>query len=81
MTIQDAISVSKKSGNWNVVPHCPTSVDVDFKAAGKWDQIQFDLYGDNLEEELIDLWTTMYAEYGADLDSVSDVNAYGYICE
>ena len=73
--------MAKVCGAWNIVRYCPTTVDVDFEAAGKWDQTQFDLYSSEPEKELTDLWESMYKEFGTDLNGITEIYAYGYICE
>lgn len=85
MTIKEAINEAKLMFNWNIVPHEPTSVRVIFneykKEKGKIQDIKFDLYTDDLEQELAELWEDLFEELGSKRDGVKSVEAYGYILD
>lgn len=80
MTIREAIAEAKRIGEWSVVSHNPTSVAVGFKNKfGKDDETELDLYEDDKESELEELWTSLCTELESDLNSITYVEAYGYI--
>ena len=80
MTLNEAISNSKGIGEWSIVEHEPTSVDIDFvNDDGKLDQTQFDLYSDKKEEELTLLFHDFCEENNFPENRVVGVYAYGGI--
>ena len=82
MTINEAIVTARTACTWGITPYEPTSVDVGFiDRTGREDETQFDLYSGSPEQELERLWESMHDEFGADHDSVTYVEAYGYIVE
>lgn len=82
MTIKEIIKKQKQEGCFSIVPHEPTSVDVYFTDdEGGYDATQFDLYSDNIEEELDSLFTDFCKENHFPIDTVTDINVLGYIAE
>jgi len=82
MTINEAVNKAKSSYTWNIVPHEPTTVSVRYKTKdGTLQKTEFDLYADDPETELADLWERMCCELGSERDAVHAVEAYGYIVE
>ena len=82
MTIKSAISAAKASYNWSIVPHEPTTVSVRYIAKdGTLQKTDFDLYTDDPETELEDLWERLCGELCSARDAVQSVRAYGYILE
>ena len=83
MKMTEAIEEARKSGDWPVTGHEPTSVNVRFVSADdEDDETQLDLYGDTpekREEELEELWGSLYEELEAAPDAVTGVEALGYI--
>ena len=83
MTIKEAINEAKLMFNWSIVPHEPTSVRVIYNAykteKGIIQEINFDLYTDDLDQELAELWEGLFEELGSKRDGVKSVEAYGYI--
>ena len=77
MTINNAIKQAKENYNWISGVHEPFSVAVGFtNRKGREDETCFDLWGDNPEKELTELWEGMTAEFDADVDSVTYVEAH-----
>ena len=63
MTIQSAIIAAKSSYNWSIVPHEPTTVSVRYRMkGGTLLETDFDLYTDDPETELADLWERLCGE-------------------
>lgn len=82
MTIQSAITQAKSSYNWSIVPHEPTTVSVRYRMkGGTLLKTDFDLYTDDLETELADLWERLCSELGSGRDAVQSVKAFGFILE
>ena len=82
MTIKSAISAAKSSYNWSIVPHEPTTVSVRYRIKnGTLLETDFDLYTDDPETELADLWERLCGELCSGRDAVQSVKAYGYILE
>lgn len=82
MTIKEAISEAKSVFNWIIVPHEPTSVRVKYiSEKGTTQETKFDLYTDDLEKELAELWECLFEELGTKRDAVESVEAYGYILD
>ena len=82
MTIKSAITKAKSSYNWSVVPHEPTTVCIQYKTKdGMLQETEFDLYLDDPELELADLWVLLCEELESGRDAVESVEAYGYISE
>ena len=83
MKIREAVDEARRSGDWPVTNHEPTSVNVRFVSAGcEDDETQLDLYGDTpkkREEELEELWDSLHEELEAAPDAVTGVEALGYI--
>ena len=88
MTIQEAIAEAKKNFEWSIVQYEPTTVRIGFLS--KWyetddnyhhDETEFDLYDEDKETELAELWESQCEELGSALDKVEYVEAYGYIAE
>ena len=83
MKIREAVDEARRSGDWLVTNHEPTSVNVRFVSAGSEDdETQLDLYGDTpekREEELEELWDSLCDEFEAAQDAVTGVKALGYI--
>ena len=81
MTIEQAIAEAKATGNWSVVKHEPTSVNVGFYnyTDERDDETQFDLWGDDHEKELTDLWNELGEELESKLNEVLYVEALGYV--
>ena len=82
MTIKEAVGEAKALYNWSIVPHEPTSVCVQYKTKdGALSETEFDLYLDDPETELVDLWERLCEELGTGRDAVESVAAYGYVLE
>lgn len=82
MTIKEAINKAKLKYNWCIVSHDSSSVRVKYKTKnGTLKKTKFDLYTDNLEQELVDLWEKLYREFECEIDAVVSVEAYGYILD
>ena len=82
MTIKSAVAEAKTLYNWSIVPHEPSSVCVQYKTKdGMLQETEFDLYMDDPELELADLWELLCEELGSGRDAVESVEAYGYISE
>ena len=82
MSIKEAINKAKLKNNWCIVPHEPSSVRVKYKTKkGTLKKTKFDLYTDNLEQELVGLWEELYREFECEEDAVVSVEAYGYILD
>ena len=82
MTIAEAIRKAKEEQNWNVVPNEPTSVSVLFaENSGQWFETELDLYGDDKEAELTELWASPCDEMLSATDRIVEVKAYGYIAD
>lgn len=80
MTIKSAINKAKSSYTWSIVPHEPTTVSVRYKTKdGMMQETEFDLYTDDPEMELADLWERLCGELGSGRDAVHAVEAHGYI--
>ena len=82
MTIKDAVNKAKSSYTWSIVPHEPTTVSVRYKTKdGTLQETDFDLYADDPETELADLWECLCSELCSGRDAVNAVKAYGYILD
>ncbi len=82
MTIKSAISAAKSSYNWSIVPHEPTTVSVRYRIkGGTLLETDFDLYTDDPETELADLWDHLCSELCSGRDAVQSVKAFGCILE
>lgn len=82
MTIAEAIRKAKEEQNWNVVPNEPTSVSVLFaENSGQWFETELDLYRDDKEAELTELWASLCEEMLSKEDKIVEVKAYGYIAD
>ena len=83
MTIREAIQQAKEESNWSIVVHEPTTVRVDYTDSvnGRIHNIELDLYTDNPELELEQLWAELCKELNALTTGVCSVEAYGYILE
>ena len=82
MTIQTAIIAAKSSYNWSIVPHEPTTVSVRYRIkSGTLLETDFDLYTDDPETELADLWERLCGELCSARDAVHSVEAFRYILE
>lgn len=80
MTIQQAINEARKTGEWSVVIHMPSSINIGFvNGDGREDETQFDIFGDNPEKELEDLWKDLHMELDGDIDSITYVSYLGYV--
>lgn len=81
MSIKEAIAEAKQIGNWCIAAFEPSSVNVGFirLTDGKEDQTQFDTWGDNHERELESIWKELHDEFDAGINTVSYVEALGYI--
>lgn len=79
MTIYEAIAKAKEDREWSYTRHDPFTVAVGFiNDEGRDDETCFDLYGDDPERELNDLWNDMAYEFGSKLDSITYVESHGY---
>lgn len=77
MKIRDAVEAERNSGSWS---EGPTSVGVCFvNREGYDDETELDLHGPDTEAELEGLWADLHEEMEADIDSVTSVEAYGFI--
>ena len=77
MRISDAVQVEKDHNSW---PEGPTSVGVCFvNREGYDDETELDLHGPDTEAELEGLWADLHEEMEAEIDSVTSVEAYGFI--
>ena len=82
MTVKEAIIQGKETYLWTPVSGNPFSVDVEFQRRdGVEDQTQLDLYSDDPEEELSDLWGSLHEELNADIDAVTGVYSYDEILD
>ena len=82
MTIKEAISEAKLVFNWSIVPHEPSSVRVEYMSEkGTIQETIFNLYTDDLEQELTELWERLFAELGTKYNAVKSVEAYEYILD
>ena len=82
MTIQSFIREAKSSYNWSIVPHEPTTVSVRYRMkGGTLLETDFDLYTDDPETELADLWERLCGELCSARDAVQSVKAFGCILE
>ena len=81
MTITEAIQEAKTRGDWSVVDHEPSSINVWYMRYMESTSVQLDTWGDNHEKELENLWDEMCEEFGSTLDGVISVEALGYIEE
>ena len=82
MTIKEAVCEAKSSHTWSILPHDPTTVSVRYIAKdGTLQKTDFDLYADDPETELADLWERLCSELGSGRDAVKSVEAYGFIPE
>ena len=82
MSIKEAINKAILKYNWCIVPHEPSSVRVKYKTKnGTLKKTKFDLYTDNLEQELVHLWEELHQDYESERDAVVSVEAYGYILD
>ncbi len=80
MTIKEAIGKAKENGTFSAVPHEPTSADVYFRGeGGSYDATQFDLYAEDKETELDELFTQFCQENRFRSDTVTAVELLGYI--
>lgn len=81
-SLKEAIKRSKVYGEWSVVAHKPTTVDVDFvHPDGNLDQTQFDLYSETPERELEVLYSDFCKENNFAENTVRGVYAYGRILD
>lgn len=75
MTIAQAIQQAKENYDWQPVPGEPASVQVRFiNRDGQDDETELNLYADNKEQELGELWASLHDEMSADLDSITGVS-------
>ena len=82
MTIKEAIKEAKERSDWSIVAYEPTSVTVEFMTVDKYrDETELDLYGDDPEQELKELWESLCEEFDSLPNLVLSVEAYGYIRE
>ena len=82
MTIAEAIKKAKERQRWNITPHEPTSVSVLFaENSGQWYETDLNLYQEDKETELAELWASLCEEMASKEDRVVEVKAYGYIVE
>jgi hypothetical protein len=82
MTIAEAIKKAKEKQKWNVAPHVPTTVAVLFQEnRGQWFETELDLYGEDKETELTELWASLCDEMDSSEDRIVEVKAYGHIVE
>lgn len=80
MEIKMAIETAKKDGNWSIVSNKPTSVAVVFvNNANIEDETKLDLYSEDLESELVELWGTLAEEMDSAKDKVISIEAYGFV--
>ena len=81
MTIKEAIAVAKNLGEWSVVKHEPTSVNVGFIETDNFreNEVQLDTWGDDHEAELESVWNDLCREFGSSERNVLYVHALGYI--
>lgn len=80
MTMLDAIAEAKRQYMWSVTSHEPTSVAVVFYRYDQTsDETELDLYSDDPETELIELWESLAAEMESAIDQVISVDVYGWI--
>lgn len=81
-SLQEAINTSKVHGEWSIVAHEPTTVDIDFiNQDGNLDQTQFDLYSETPEMELEVLYRDFCKENNFAENTVQCVYAYGRILD
>ena len=86
MAIHEAIEIAKANYQWPTTGYNePTSVDVGFlrEEDGEFyeDETQFDLWGNDNEKDLSDLWATLCTEFSSKPDNVLYVESYGYIVD
>lgn len=83
MTIKEAIKKARQNFEWTDMPAGePSSVDIGFlRSDGREDETQFDLYSDDMEKELDDLWDEMCYELESGKRDVLYVSLLGYIEE
>lgn len=82
MTIAEAIEKAKEKQRWNVAPHVPTTVAVLFQEnRGQWFETELDLYAEDKEKELAELWASLCDEMESAENRIVEVKAYGYIVE
>lgn len=80
MEIKMAIERAKKDGNWSIITNKPTSVVVSFmNNANIEDETELDLYSEDLESELAELWDMLAEEMDLAKDKVISVEAYGFV--
>ena len=80
MEIKMAIERAKKDGNWSIITNKPTSVVVSFiNNANIEDETELDLYSEDLESELAELWDMLAEEMDSAKDKVISVEAYGFV--
>lgn len=80
MTILEAISVAKETGDWRVTPGEAVSVNIEFTSRNNnEDETQLDLYSENKESELATLWESLEEEFEA-ID-VNRVYSLEYLAE
>lgn len=79
MTIYEAIAKAKGEHEWSYTRHDPFTVAVGFiNDEGCEDETCFDLYGDDPERELNDLWNDMAYEFESKIDGVTYVESHCY---
>lgn len=72
MLMSDAI-INAKTSTWRST-NSPVSVLVNFvNKELDDDQTEFDLYSQNKEQELVELWNSVYAEFTTDVRNVISV--------
>ena len=82
MKIREAIRKAEKAGEWSIVLHEPTSIEIYFiNDDGREDSTQFDLYADDKITEAEELYQTFCRENNFPEDTVTAVEAYGYIVD
>lgn len=80
MTIKQAINEARKIGEWSVVIHMPSSINVGFmNCNGREEETQLDIWGDNPEKELDNLWKDLHTWLGGETDSITYVSYLGYV--
>lgn len=78
MIIEQGIEKAKASYNWNFVQGEPSVALIQFKDRNRRDEeTELDLYTDDPEMELCELWKSLREELNADLDSVQLVSLTG----
>ena len=77
MTIKEAIQKAKATYEWNYVPYDPFTALVGFVGeSGREDETCIDLYSDNPERELEEVWKELAKEFGAKPDSVTYIESH-----